>query len=46
MQASRDFSNNEGEIMHFIAIRQDGNLRTIENITNVDSFLLISHVLK
>ena len=37
MQASRDFSSNEGEILHFIAIRLDGNLRTIENITNVDS---------
>ena len=37
MQASRDFSSNEGKIMHFIAIRLDGNLRAIENITNVDS---------
>ena len=46
MQASRDFSSNEVEIVHFFAIRQDGNLRTIENITNVDSFLFISHVLK
>ena len=27
----------EGEIMHYIAIRLDGNLRTIENIPNVDS---------
>ena len=33
MQASRDFSSNKGKIMHYIAIRLDGNLRTIENIT-------------
>ena len=46
MQASRNFSSNEGETMHFIAIRLDENLRTMENITNVDSFLLTSHVLK
>ena len=37
MQASKDLSSNEREIMHFIAIRLDGNLRTIENITNVDN---------
>ena len=38
MQVSRDFSSNEGKIMHcFIAIRLDANLRTIENIRNVDS---------
>ena len=38
MQASKDFSSNEGKLMHCcIAIRLYGNLRTIENITNVDS---------
>ena len=46
MQARGDFSSNEGEIMHYIAMRLDRNLRTIENITNVDSFLLTFRVLK